>query len=124
MRLACRHRHLYRPAADRAAEALQQSDDFDIGEGQSSEDLRPSGSNIREALRWQSVEAARCRSQDDSTDIRAAQNRAAHDQHIHPRPQKAVERLPGLQTTGSFSLNDVFSTIGTPVRLRKLSISR
>jgi hypothetical protein len=30
----------------------------------------------------------------------------------------------GLQTTGSFSLNDVFSTIGMPVRARKLSISR
>ena len=26
----------------------------------------------------------------------------------------------GLQTTGSFSLNDVLSTIGTPVRARKL----
>ena len=30
----------------------------------------------------------------------------------------------GSQTTGSFSVNEVFSTIGTPVRSAKLSISR
>src|SRR5262245_1710476 len=30
----------------------------------------------------------------------------------------------GLQTTGSFSLNEVFSTIGMPVSLRNSSIKR
>jgi hypothetical protein len=38
--------------------------------------------------------------------------------------RKQSNASTGLQTTGSFSLNEVFSTIGTPVRSRKASISR
>jgi len=37
--------------------------------------------------------------------------------------RKQSNASSGLQTTGSFSLKDVFSTIGTPVRSRKLSIN-
>ena len=38
--------------------------------------------------------------------------------------RKQSSASSGRQTTGSFSLNEVLSTIGTPVRSRKLSISR
>src|SRR5262249_49673121 len=37
--------------------------------------------------------------------------------------RKQSKASSGLQTTGSFSLKDVLSTIGTPVRSRKLSIN-
>ena len=37
--------------------------------------------------------------------------------------RKQSKASSGLQTTGSFSLNDVLSTIGIPVRIRKLSIN-
>jgi len=38
--------------------------------------------------------------------------------------KKHSKASTGLHTTGSFSLNEVFSTIGTPVRSTKASISR
>ena len=38
--------------------------------------------------------------------------------------KKQSSASSGRQTTGSFSLNEVFSTIGTPVNSRKLEINR
>jgi hypothetical protein len=38
--------------------------------------------------------------------------------------KKQSNASSGLQTTGSFSLNEVFNTIGTPVNSRKLVIRR
>ncbi len=38
--------------------------------------------------------------------------------------KKQSSASPGSQTTGSFSLNDVFSSIGTPVMSRNAAISR
>ena len=38
--------------------------------------------------------------------------------------RKQSSASAGVQTTGSFSLNDVLSTIGIPVSLRKLSMRR
>ena len=54
---------------------------------------------------------------------------AAHDvvpehEHVHVRPQERVDRLGGVITIGSFSLNDVLSTIGTPVSRSNSSIRR
>ena len=38
--------------------------------------------------------------------------------------KKQSKASAGRQTTGSFSLKEVFKTIGTPVRAAKASISR
>src|SRR5262245_62061625 len=51
-------------------------------------------------------------------------DRISDNQQVHFCPRKQSNASCGLQTTGSFSLNDVFSTIGISVRERKLSISR
>ena len=59
------------------------------------------GPAIRKALASaRTFERVRRRSRDDSTDIRAAQNRVAHDQHIHPGAQEAIERLARLAHHG------------------------
>ena len=52
------------------------------------------------------------------------QHKVTHDQRIHLGTQKAIERLVGPADHRLVLINEVFKTIGTPVRSRKHSINR
>ena len=47
----------------------------------------------------------------------------AQDQNIHFVRKKLSQASSGRQTTGSFLLNDIFNTIGTPVSRKNDSIT-
>src|ERR1700730_5859716 len=86
---------------------------------------KAAGLHVSDEIQPVSIHAARCFAPPKFPDhaLRETMMSPMTRRSIRVR-RKQSSASSGVHTTGSFSFNDVLSTIGTPVRSRKASIRR